>query len=209
MATNYSANSSAVQAPSPAPAVNAQPIASLPDDTDGWTVANFYQSIKAAYDFLYFLAKIVGGTLSAKSMAFDGTGGAASTPPDGTCQVSTNIGATSTPTASPVRGALYRDLISFAVGHFTVDGSGNPSLAWGINIGSCAKAGSGIDGDMLINFENAAPGTDYVCIATPAVREGADYTCNSGAVSASQAFVTIFNAGAPTHCAFNLVVWSK
>ena len=59
MATNYTGNPSAVQAPSPAPGPGVAPIISLPADTDGWTVANFYQALKTLADFSAYV--LVGG----------------------------------------------------------------------------------------------------------------------------------------------------
>jgi hypothetical protein len=87
VATNYPANSAAVQAPAPAPAVNAQPIvftARRQRRVDG---REFYQALKMFADWIFFIVKILGGTLSAKSLAVDGVGGAAAAPPAGTVKI--------------------------------------------------------------------------------------------------------------------------
>ncbi len=58
MAINYTGDETATQAPSPAPGRGVRPIFSLPEDTDGWTVGNFYQALKTAADYIAFLQRM-------------------------------------------------------------------------------------------------------------------------------------------------------
>jgi hypothetical protein len=115
MATNYPANSSAAQAPSPAPSCGGQPIASLPADADGWTVANFYQALKAAFDWLYFFSKMMAGLLTAKSIVLSAAGGTVAgggTP--GTVTPALLGAGLATPTPTITIGALYGEDIPCA-----------------------------------------------------------------------------------------------
>lgn len=79
MASNYTGNATAAQAPSGAPAVNTDPIGSLAQDTDGNTVANFYQVWKVPLDWLSMAFKMLGGTRTTRSLHADGVGGNVST----------------------------------------------------------------------------------------------------------------------------------
>lgn len=55
MATNYNGAPTATQAPSPTPSLDNPVILSLPQDADAWTVANFYQALKALADKVEYL----------------------------------------------------------------------------------------------------------------------------------------------------------
>jgi hypothetical protein len=79
MASNYTGTYTNVQAPATAPAVNNSPVVSLIQDADGNTAANLYQAWKVCADNLDLLLKMFGGTLTAKGIQADGTGGLAST----------------------------------------------------------------------------------------------------------------------------------
>lgn len=59
MAANYPGNAVAVQAPSPPPGPEVAPVLSLPQDTDGATFTNLYQSSKTNADFITHIQKSV------------------------------------------------------------------------------------------------------------------------------------------------------
>jgi hypothetical protein len=69
MPSNYTGDSTATQAPSPAPSndVGAPPIVALPIDADAFNSAAFYQGLKAAFDWLNYFQKAIG----APSMAYE------------------------------------------------------------------------------------------------------------------------------------------
>ena len=59
MATNYTGNPGATQAPGPAPALGAAPIASLPADGDTLNVSSIAQAFKECLDFIAFLSGVL------------------------------------------------------------------------------------------------------------------------------------------------------
>lgn len=86
MASNYTANPVATQAPSAAPGPNVLPVVSLIADADGNTAANLYQAWKSLCDFIGYLMQIIGGTRTAQSIVVDATGGTAVTGTAGVVQ---------------------------------------------------------------------------------------------------------------------------
>lgn len=58
MASNYTGNPTAVQAPGAAPGPGVAPIISLPADADGATFANLYQALKECADYIAWLTSL-------------------------------------------------------------------------------------------------------------------------------------------------------
>jgi hypothetical protein len=84
------------------------------------------------------------GTYSVKALVVDGTGGAATTPPDGTLRVSSTAGfGTSVPTPATAKHDMYKPMIPMAMGYVTWS-AGTPSFAWGMNVASITDVGPGI-----------------------------------------------------------------
>jgi hypothetical protein len=62
MASNYTGDPTAVQAPASAPGVGVAPIVVLPDDPDAFNAAAFYQAYKTLADYTAFVLRAGGGS---------------------------------------------------------------------------------------------------------------------------------------------------
>jgi hypothetical protein len=101
------------------------------------------------------------GTYSHKAIAIDGTGGVASTPPDGTLRVSSTAGGgTSAPTPSVGPGVLYKYMIPHAMGVFTYS-AGTPTIRWAHGVSAIADNGTG---DLDITLQDAVAATNRTVV---------------------------------------------
>lgn len=136
------------------------------------------------------------GTRSVSALVADGTGGQTVTPVAGTLQVSaTGASGTSLPTPTITTGTLYKELMPFAYGTYTVTSGASPTftLVQGFNISSIARSSTGLH---IITFvSNATNGAKAVVIANSnAGASGAALFCMGLANTNSTFNITLSNS---------------
>lgn len=91
MPSNYPGTYNATQSPSSAPGPNVAPTLALPAGTDPPNAASVAQPFKVAGDFIAWIMKVLGGTLTARAIAIDATGGSTIIQPAGSLSTSSDI----------------------------------------------------------------------------------------------------------------------
>lgn len=153
MPSNYAGNDAAVQSPGTAPAVNNPPVLSLPSDGDADNAAAYAQAYKILADNMDFALDVLGGTLTAKALQVDGTGGAASAQPAGTLGIAGAIGGALTiPSPTKVPNTLYKDVMVFAAASFAWSGSAIVTT-YGFNVNTITRS---LAGTFNVTFKTAA-----------------------------------------------------
>lgn len=193
MPSNYTGNSSAVEAPSAAPGANVAPIVSIPSDTtDDMDTGSIAQAFKVLADFITWCTKVLGGTLTGKALALDGTGGAAATPPAGALAVSAASLAVGTSSAL-ARGVLYADMVPVAMGQAICDTG--PSFWFSGGCLGITRTGTGI---YSIQLGGAVPDVRKAMIMATVVTDGVTGYCTTGFIDTTHVGLEVFTpANAP------------
>jgi hypothetical protein len=136
MSSNYTGNPAGVQSPATAPAVNNPPIAVLPSDGDADSAASVAQAFKVLADNSAFALDVLGGTLTAKTLQTDGTGGGSVTASTGDVVASGRV----------LSSTAYSKSIWYPVGNWQI-----VSGTWS-NTGSAMTMGCTSDGELRCGF---------------------------------------------------------
>lgn len=161
MASNYTGNPTAVQAPATAPAVNNPIVISIPAGTDVRTIESLTQAFKVLADNGTLMLNILGGTTTSKGLQADGVGGAAGTVTPGDVLASGTIRApkvapstskisTVTPNPALTPGDLFKDMVPFAGGYIT-NAAGTVAIACGFGISAVSRISAGVVDITLLN----------------------------------------------------------
>lgn len=193
MASNYTGNATAVQAPATAPAVNNPVVIVIPAGTDVRTIESITQALKVSADNHTFELQVLGGTRTAKSFAVDGTGGNTIITPNGTVGV-TGAAASAGTSSAVSRGVLYADLVPLAMGQLIANTG--PTFNWSVNCSATAKTGTGV---YTVTLATALPSTSHAMALVSVVTDGTTGYATCGFTGTTTLQIQVFTPAAAAH----------